>query len=254
MFKTLSYFLVALVLIGGSKFLEANFYKTLVPNHPKDKEYKGEAKGKPGKEKSKTGEKAEEQKESNTVSFDEAVVDPAPTDSTTIESEEKTDTNVESTSGDEQPTEPVAVDSQPEDEAAVSDEEYFQNLKNSYLSPLLAALPEGRSREDVVIRYYKHKNDGDNIYSLRRLGYYLHEREAEDNIGLESNSLYYGSDVDVKDIQLVAYQLLQSGIPLKSITRSQYDWKYNSLEIGADSLVQNRPVLELSDIIAFTKE
>lgn len=134
----------------------------------------------------------------------------------------------------------------------ISDKDYFKSLKNSYLGPIVAALPEGRSREDVVIRYYKHNKDKDKVYVLKKLGYYLHEKEAEDSKNFGSNVLYYGSDVDVKDIQIVAYTLLQNGVPLKGIEPSQYEWKFHALEIGADSLLASRSELDISDVRNFS--
>ncbi|MEQ9403160.1 MAG: hypothetical protein RIM99_06235 [Cyclobacteriaceae bacterium] len=131
--------------------------------------------------------------------------------------------------------------------------DYFQNLKNTYLNPILAELPEGRSREDVVVRYYKHNEDRDKVYALRALGYYLHEKEAEDSKESPSNVLYYGSDVDIRDIQIVAYTLLKNGVPLKAIQPSQYDWKYHSLEIGADSLLEGKSTLKIANVQAFNR-
>ena len=122
----------------------------------------------------------------------------------------------------------------------------FDDLKNLYLAPIIAGLPQGQLREDVVIRYYRHEQDGDKVYSLKNLGYYIHEKEATETVGLGSNVLYYGDDVNVEDIRIVAYQLLETGMSIKAIAPSQFKWKANSIEIGTDTLLlNNRDISEL---------
>ena len=124
----------------------------------------------------------------------------------------------------------------------------LEDLKENYISIKNAALEDGRSREDVVIRYYKHEKDGDKVYALKDLRYYLHEKPATETKGLGSNVMYYGDEVNKEDIQVVAFTLLENGIPLKSIERSKYDWKSNSIEIGTDSLLIGQKNLTENDI------
>ena len=229
-----SYFLTAVLLIGSVKLIEVLFYDQLKPSHPEAKVYKGEV------EAEKVNEEVPEE-----VDFSKG----AETDSSSFEQKETVQENPDNLdSGTEANS---SNDESLPEENSLTGRAYFQDLKNSYLSPILANLPEGRSREDIVVRYYKHNMDRDKVYALRTLGYYLHEKEAEDNKDLESNVLYYGYDVDQRDIQLVAFTLLESGVPLRSIQQSQFDWKSNSLEIGADSLLQNNPLLKISDVEAF---
>ncbi len=239
MIKSLQNFIVAIVLIVGAKLIEVNFYHILkIPS--KDKEHKEKVEEPP---KDELDQVIEYTVESDSATQSDAI----PADSVI---EEQTAEPFESSS--DSNGQDDSVTNEPQAENSMPDgDDYFQDLKNSYLSPILASLPEGRSREDVVIRYYKHENDGDRVYALKELGYYLHEREAENNMNLPSNSLYYGSDVDLRDIKLVAYTLLKEGMPLKAIKRSAYDWKFNALEIGADSLVQNNAILSVSDIELF---
>ncbi len=124
----------------------------------------------------------------------------------------------------------------------------LEDLKENYISIKNAALEDGRSREDVVIRYYKHEKDGDKVYALKNLRYYLHEKPATETKGLGSNVMYYGDEVNKEDIQVVAFILLENGIPLKSIERSKYDWKSNAIEIGTDSLLIGQKNLTKNDI------
>lgn len=129
----------------------------------------------------------------------------------------------------------------------------FDDLKNTYLAPKLANLPAGQLRDDIVIRYYRHDKDGYTVYSLRDLGYYIHEKEAVETAGLGSNVMYYGSEVTLEDIQIVAYTLIDQGMELKSIQPTSFDWKYNSIEIGTDEGLEGAASLTSEDIKSFKK-
>ncbi len=132
----------------------------------------------------------------------------------------------------------------------------FEEGLRAYKAEILSQLEPGAKRMDVLVRYYPHEPDGEAVYNLRSLGYYLHERPTQAEFADKpSNSLYYGDNVPLKDIQLVAITLLDTGIPLKQIKESKFhaDWKSNSLEIGADTLVNTLPVLSKQDIRQFTK-
>lgn len=127
------------------------------------------------------------------------------------------------------------------------------SLKNNYLAPIIAKLPAGQLREDVVIRYYRHDQDGDKVYSLKELGYYIHEKEANETAGLGSNVLYYGYNVNIEDIKIVALTLLEKGLPLKSLEPTRFDWKSNSIEIGTDPDLVDSGNLSTSQVSGFTK-
>jgi hypothetical protein len=132
----------------------------------------------------------------------------------------------------------------------------FQNLselKNLYLAPKIANLPPGQLREDVVIRYYRHDQDEDKVYSLKELGYYIHEKEAIETTGLGSNVMYYGDDVKLEDIQIVAYSLLSKGLPIKSIEPTRFAWKSNAIEIGTNPELEDASNLSNEDIRKFKK-
>ncbi|MEO9872829.1 hypothetical protein [Ekhidna sp.] len=129
----------------------------------------------------------------------------------------------------------------------------FSDLKNNYLAPKMASLPAGQLREDIVVRYYRHEQDGDKVYALKDQGYYIHEKEATETMGLGSNILYYGDDVNIEDIQLIAYILLEENLPLKAIEPTQFGWKSTSVEIGTDTLMLEEQTLSIDDIKNFRK-
>lgn len=126
------------------------------------------------------------------------------------------------------------IDLTPEKPAEVSDAEYFQQLIQQYEE---RRADDAQARTDVVIRYYKKNKDGDRVYKLRDLGFYIHERHVEaDYDGYASNAIFYGDSVSREDLMIIAYNLIERGIKLQSITLSKYHdaWKAHSVEIGTD--------------------
>ncbi len=151
-----------------------------------------------------------------------------------------------------------ADDTPSESSAEVGDTEIdqFESSLRVYKAEILSQLAPGEKRMDVVVRYYPHAPDGDAVYKLRDLGYYLHERPTDPAVRAEpSNALFYGDNVPLKDIQLVAITLLDAGIPLKLITESRFhaDWKANALEIGSDGDLEDTPILTKAAIRSFVK-
>ena len=146
----------------------------------------------------------------------------------------------------EQPVEKPAKNPEPE-----IDEGFFTTLKRTYQTTVLNQLPPGKPRSDVIIRYYKHPPDGNSVYSLKDLGFYIHERPVDKvMVDYESNSIFYGDSVKKEDLLIVAYTLLKEGLPIKSIKPSLYHdgWKSNSIEIGADSTVVDQKTLTLQQL------
>lgn len=134
--------------------------------------------------------------------------------------------------------------------------DFFEILLANYRQEILANLPPSKNRSDVIIRYYPHKNDGNAVNELKYYGFYIHRRPVEDDFsGYTSNSIYYGDEVPVRDIQLIAYILLRNNFPLKQIIPSKFhdSWKSKSVEIGADPELVNESVMTLEEVIQFEK-
>lgn len=130
-------------------------------------------------------------------------------------------------------------------------ENFFNDLRKTYQTSVLNSLPPGKPRTDVIIRYYKHPPDGNSVYKLKDLGFYIHERPVDKEMtDYESNSIYYGDSVKQEDLLIVAYTLIKQGMPIKSIKPSLYHdgWKYNAIEIGADSTVIEKDALTLDQL------
>ncbi len=125
-----------------------------------------------------------------------------------------------------------------------------------YLDSIRATLVTGEKRQDVVVRYYPHTPDGNIIYQLEELGYYVHQRETTEGLeNVQTNSIYYGDAVDVRDIQYIARYLISQGIVIRQITPSRFhaDWKANAIEIGASVQAQSNEPLTVDDLASFRK-
>ena len=130
----------------------------------------------------------------------------------------------------------------------------LERLKENYLYPILANISGDDLREDIVIRYYRHKKDLTKVDKLRELSYYIHEKEAVETAGLGSNIIYYGDDVPLEDIQIIAFTLLEEGIPLKSIEHTKFSWKARAIEIGTDTTLLNSSNISIAEIQDFHKQ
>lgn len=128
---------------------------------------------------------------------------------------------------------------------------FFQSLKKVYQASVLDRLGRSKHRTDIIIRYYTHAPDGERVYALQKLGFYIHERPVKDQLDdYESNAIFYGDEVTKEDLQMVAYTLLQQGMPIKQITQSQFhdSWKSSSIEIGTDTTVTNKAIYTIDQI------
>lgn len=145
--------------------------------------------------------------------------------------------------------EPVS-DSVVEESTTVGDEEFFLDLIEDYYNKRKNS--KGRiSRTDIVIRYYKKEKDGDRVYQLRDLGFYIHERPAEEEFdGYASNAIFYGDSVRKEDLILIAYNMMQNGVNLQSLTLSKFHdaWKAHSVEIGTDTTALNKAPFTLATL------
>ncbi|MDW3197230.1 MAG: hypothetical protein R8G66_32935 [Cytophagales bacterium] len=132
----------------------------------------------------------------------------------------------------------------------------FETMLQRRADSIRASLSDGKRRTDVILRYYPHLPDGKIVYSLSDLGFYLHERPTEINqLEQPTNALFYGDNVPLADIQMVAYELINRGVKIRQIKMSRFhdDWKANSIEIGSEPSAEQQSVLQLDDIQNFRK-
>jgi len=115
-----------------------------------------------------------------------------------------------------------------------------------------------RYRNDVVVRYYRHRSDSTRADVLVGYGFYLHVRPTatpEQYETYDTNIIYYGKDFPERDIKLIAYLLVTNGIGIKELRPFKLadGWKHNSIEIGTNVKLTNKPALTLSQIRSFKK-
>ncbi|WP_421873596.1 hypothetical protein [Marinoscillum sp.] len=138
---------------------------------------------------------------------------------------------------------------------STSTKSYFEKLLATYREEVVAKLDKNKARQDIVIRYYHHAPDGNSAYTLAKLGYYIHEREvAAEYLDYQSNAIFYGDSVDLKDLQIVSYVLINNGLPIKEITPSKFhdSWKAHAIEIGTDTTMLNQPSITLDQVRALS--
>ncbi|WP_425393033.1 hypothetical protein [Ekhidna sp.] len=233
------YFFLAIVFLGIAKILQIFVFDA--DQYKKSKETKFSNSNKTETPKKKDVLKAG-------ASIDSLRIETQPT-TDTLEVATNVNDDLQEASGQEQ-GDWEENESQGSDFANTND---LSDLKNTYLAPIISKLPQGQLREDVVIRYYRHDQDGEKVYALKDLGYYIHEKEATETAGLGSNVIYYGSDVAVEDIKIVAFTLQSQGIPIKSIKPTSFGWKSNAIEIGTDPDLIDSVNLTVLDIQNFSK-
>ena len=134
-----------------------------------------------------------------------------------------------------------------------SNETYFNHLIKEYKATVLS---KRKYRNDVVVRYYKHEPDSASANILVDYGFYLHIRPvAKARFKTQnSNVIYYGHEFPERDLKLIAYLLVKSGIPIKRIQAfKDFDgWKQKSIEIGGRAKFNQLKTLSLSDIRSFS--
>lgn len=104
----------------------------------------------------------------------------------------------------------------------------------------------------TVIRYFPKAKDQEKVMlALKDLGFQpliITPRAHMRNI--PSNTVWYGCDVDFKDVQTVALYLVRGGIEIKAIEpfNDFCGAKRNAIEIGATTAYQSKPPLSVEQI------
>jgi len=144
--------------------------------------------------------------------------------------------------------EPLHIPYEPND-ASLTDTAYFEKLVENYKNKVLS---QTEYRNDVVVRYYKHLRDSGRAEVLVPYGFYLHVRPVDSSGYVTNicNMINYGQDFPVQDIKLIAYLLLENGMPIKRVVPFKYfdGWKHKSIEIWADPSLENAPPLSLEEL------
>ena len=112
----------------------------------------------------------------------------------------------------------------------------------------------------TIVRYYKRKADGSKvellIQSMKNPSFSLNLKPvAKDNGRYKVNTIYYGENVDRKEVYQLVKQLLTIGVEIKNISLFKEtkgsEWKNGSIEIGYESIKIVTPNVTQSDIVKY---
>lgn len=132
----------------------------------------------------------------------------------------------------------------------LTDSQYLREFNKLYYETKVRGVKPA-SRTDVVIRYYKKPLDGDNVYALQQSGFYIHERTSKEEVQqYATNAIFYGADVSLEDVKMVAFMLLRKGIKIQEIApyTLSNDWKARSIELATDITKLDAPEYGLAEI------
>lgn len=112
-----------------------------------------------------------------------------------------------------------------------------------------------RIRQPINVEYYNKTIDDKRVaVELEALGYqFVSKRPSKVMSRKETNALWFGSNVPVEDVKVVAFTLIRAGVQLKAIrpyrtSKSNSNYKANVIEVGASNDVINEPPLAVEQI------
>lgn len=123
-----------------------------------------------------------------------------------------------------------------------------QSLQASQLLQTVSGNPS--QRKAITVQYFPKDKDVDpNIVKTRleNLGFTLATGSSEND--LPTNSIWFGSEVDLNSVKAVAYTLIGAGVPLKAIRQFNDDnGRERFIQVGSDPDCLNRPALTAEQI------
>ncbi len=126
----------------------------------------------------------------------------------------------------------------------------FRSIAADRERGFLSSVSSSDSRRDITIQYFP-KNVDKNIVenSLEELGFRLISGPAKVK-NIPTNSLWFGANVKLEDIKLVAYTLMRAGVEIKVIRpfRNPKGRRSNLIQVGADAVFENARPLSITEI------
>lgn len=111
-------------------------------------------------------------------------------------------------------------------------------------------------RKLVTVQYFPKNVDPEVIrLTLEQLGFNLQIKQPK-VLDIPTNALWFGSNVNLEDVKLVAYTLIRAGVKIKTIKpfRGNPGEPWASLiQVGADGDYVNSPVLSVDEIRQATR-
>lgn len=135
-------------------------------------------------------------------------------------------------------------------------------LKNEGLEKSLSAndaikfiLSRHKPNNNIIIAYYDRTIDEKRVgLELRALGYHFKNKSASEYMSKKkTNAIWFGAEVPIVDIKIVALTLIRAGIPIKGIrpykNNSTYrNYKKNIIEVGASVDLDTKPQLTVEQV------
>ena len=128
-------------------------------------------------------------------------------------------------------------------------EDIEESMKaNEYRSILLDL--DSSKLKNITVQYFPKNVDGDKVTkAFEELGYKVEIGNTQVN-NVESNSIWFGSNVKIEDVKLVALTLIRAGVKIKVIRPFKNSGtRKNLIQVGADALYQNRNALTVNEIV-----
>jgi hypothetical protein len=125
------------------------------------------------------------------------------------------------------------------------EESITANIERSELSKRSSIEPRRR----ITIEYFPKDVDGRTVRkAIEELGFRLKEKRPV--IGyIPTNAIWYGSEVRIEDLKLLAFTLIRAGVEIRAIRSYQVEKNRSQvIQVGADVSIKNKPVLSVNEI------
>ncbi len=114
----------------------------------------------------------------------------------------------------------------------------------------LALKTSNQQRSEITIQYFPKDVDRDIVEAaLRELGFRLFVGVTQvENV--PTNAIWFGANVKIDDVKLVAYTLIRAGVEIKIIRlfRNPMGNRAHLIQVGADTAYKDKPALTVADI------
>ncbi|MBC6481788.1 MAG: hypothetical protein GDA56_32530 [Hormoscilla sp. GM7CHS1pb] len=130
-----------------------------------------------------------------------------------------------------------------------------ESLKADIVRDKLIKSTDNSSRENITVQYFPKNVDRRIVEdALRELNFNYITGESE--LSISTNAIWFGNDVPIEDVKLVAYTLIRAGVEIKAIrpfpsTSSNRDRLI--IQVGSDAEYQSREPLSVDEIQAADK-
>jgi hypothetical protein len=115
---------------------------------------------------------------------------------------------------------------------------------------IIAAASSNKSRQSITIEYFPKNVDKNKVeLALKELGFKLKRSRAEFP-NYPTNAIWFGVNVEIEDVKIVAYTLIRAGVSLQFIGPFKYPHRNHGKLIQIGSLVRylDSPPLKIFQI------